>query len=481
MDIQKENRPTLNKAVGSFGFFSLAVGSMIGVGWVTAMGSWLQQAGPIGAILAFIVGGGLMLLIGLCYAEVTSLLPVAGGEVAYAYKSFGVGKSFLIGWFLTFGYLSVSAFEAISVGKVVSFLIPNIDQWPLYSVAGDPVYGSHLLLAGGFTALITLINFRGVKDAAILQTWLTFIFIGCTLIFIVAAFFSGHLSNLTPAFAQPGFGSIKGILAVTVTIPFWFVGFDTIPQSAEEANESISYRKLGILIIISILAAISFYIVLILATSMLGNREAMFESDLATAEAFRIALDSPFLVNTILLAALIGLLTSWNGFFLAGSRVLFAMGRGKIMSKAFGKSHSKFKTPATAVLFSGIVTFSAAFLGRGAMLAFVNVGSFCIALAFAGVSLSFLKLRKTMKKERPFRTPGGKLTGYLAFLGGLAILLIMAIPVSPAALQWPLEWMILITFSLLGLIFWTASKKERNKVSEKERDYLILENFGEDE
>ncbi len=101
-------RPELSKSVGKLGFFCLAFGSMIGVGWVTALGSWLRNAGPMGAVIAFALGGLLMILIGLCYAEVTPMLPLAGGEVAYAYKGFGMVESFVVGWFLAFGYLSVS-------------------------------------------------------------------------------------------------------------------------------------------------------------------------------------------------------------------------------------------------------------------------------------------------------------------------------------------------------------------------------------
>ena len=138
-------RPELKRAISGFGFFSLAFGSMIGVGWITALGGWFEQAGPVGAIVAFAAGGTLMLIIGLCYAEVTPMLPVTGGEVAYAYKAYGTSKAFVIGWFLAFGYLSVSAFEAISVGLVLSFLLPQIDMLPLYEIAGSTVYATHQL------------------------------------------------------------------------------------------------------------------------------------------------------------------------------------------------------------------------------------------------------------------------------------------------------------------------------------------------
>lgn len=79
-----------------------------------------------------------------------------------------------------------------------------------------------------------------------------------------------------------------------------------------------------------------------------------------------------------LLAALLGLYTSWNGFFLAGSRVLFALGRGRIVSAMMGRTSARFGTPAVAATLSGAVTLLGALLGRGAMLSFVNVGSLAL-------------------------------------------------------------------------------------------------------
>ena len=135
----------------------------------------------------------------------------------------------------------------------------------------------------------------------------------------------------------------------------------------------------------------------------------MTGTDLYTAKAFELAFQSKILVNGILIAILIGLLTSWNGFFLAGSRVLFAMGRGKIIAPSLGKSHPRFKTPYTAVIFSGVVTLCLRFLGRGAMIAFVDVGSLCIAAAFLGVSFSFLEVEGFVSRTAPpVSCPGGK-------------------------------------------------------------------------
>ncbi len=470
-------RATLRRKLDEYGFFALAFGSMIGVGWVTALGSWLTQAGPVGAMVAFTVGGLVMLAIGLCYAEVTPMLPVAGGEVAYAYKAFGTSKAFLVGWFLAFGYISVSAFEAISVGRVLSFMFPAIDMGLLYRIDGDPVYLSHLILAFAFTGLITWINYVGVERAAAFQKWLIAGFIAITLVFIGVALAAGSLANLRPLFgASRDIPAAAGILAVFVTVPFWFVGFDTIPQGAEEANVTVPARRLGTLILGSIVAASLFYVVLVLAVSMTGPWQRIVDADLPTARAFEYAFASPLLVYLVLTAALIGLLTSWNGFFLAGSRVLFSLGRGRIIWDRLGTSHERYGTPHVAVLFVGIVTVTTPMLGRDALLAFVNVGSFCIGVAFLGVALTVIRLRKRFPEyPRPYRLPGGSAIPSVAVGGAVFILAVMIVPGSPAALSWPREALILAGVTIMGAGFWTAAGAKRRRVTESERAFLILE------
>lgn len=474
-------RPELKRAIGGFGFFALAFGSMIGVGWITALGSWFEQAGPVGAILAFAAGGALMLVIGLCYAEVTPMLPVTGGEVAYAYKAYDASKAFVIGWFLAFGYLSVSAFEAVSVGLVLSFLFPQVDVLPLYEIAGSTVYASHLLLALVFTGLITAVNYFGVGIASRVQVGLTALFLLCAVLFVVSGIAVGDVGNLAPYFgdAALGGGGLGGVLAVFVTVPFWYVGFDTIPQAAEERREGSPLHRLGLYVVLAIIGSTAFYVAVILGAGMAGPWQGIVGEELPTAAAFASAFESPLLVRLVLVAGLIGLLTSWNGFFLAGSRVLFSLGRGHIIPASFGETHARYATPARAVLFSGLVTFLSAWLGRGAIIAFVDVGSFCIALAFLGVALSLIRLRTSHPDlERPYRMPGGNALAYLAAAGSLLILCVMLVPGSPSRLVWPLEWIILGALAVTGLGFWLAGGTYRRRVSEEERAQLILEEYA---
>lgn len=457
---------------------------MIGVGWVTAMGGWLRDAGPGGAMIAFAAGGVLMLFIGLCYAELTAMMPVAGGEVAYAYRSSGTGPAFVVGWFLAFGYLSVSAFEALSVGTVLAYLFPAVDFLPLYEVAGVPVYAGHLILAVAFTGLITGVNYVGVRWASGLQTGLTVTFVAVTLVFVGAGIFFGSGGGSgQPPFSTTGLGPILGgVAAVFVTAPFWFVGFDTIPQGAEEARDSVSPRRLGALILTSIVGATLFYILIIFAVARAAPWTEITDAALPTAEAFAGAFGSRLMVNLVLAATVLGLLTSWNGFFLAGTRVLFALGRGRIVPPWLGRSHPNFGTPGNAVLLAGGVTLVGAVLGRGALLPFVNVGSFCIATAFLGVSWSAIKLRRAEPDApRPYRIPGGLFVPVVAFLGALFILGVMLLPGSPGMLAWPLEWSILGGFVALGAVLWALGASRRRGTPSEERFRLILGDSGRPE
>lgn len=478
------DRPVLRRSLTQFEFFALAFGSMIGVGWVTAVGSWLTQAGPLGAIIAFGIGGAIMLCIGLCYAEATPMLPVAGGEVAYSYLAFGTFKAFVVGWFLAFGYVAISGFEAISIGKVLGYMFPDSNWWLLYHVAGDPVYGSHLLLGVVFTGLITWLHYRGIESAAAFQRWLTIGFVLVTLVFIGAGLWGGKWENLSPVFPEVDGGSFKaiaaGILMVLVTVPFWFVGFDTIPQGAEEADAAMAPRKFARLIIGSIAAATLFYVVLIISIGMIVPWQSIVDADLPAARAFEAAFASKAMVYLVLIAALLGLFTSWNGFFLAGSRVLFSLGRGRMIPASFGETHPQHGTPHRAVLLTGLLTLLAPLMGRQALLSFVNAGSFCIAIAFLGVALSIMQLRRSHPHlPRPFRLPGGAVIPGLAALGALFLIAVMLWPGSPAALSWPREVIILGVLAVLGAGFWLGARRSRTLISEQQRAFLILEHHAD--
>lgn len=126
----------LLKILGNKDVIALAFGAMIGWGWVVTTGLWITEAGSLGAILAFAIGGTLVVFVGLTYAELASALPLAGGEHVYTYKAMGRTASFIATWAIILGYVSVVGFEAVALPTVFEYLIPNYSQGYLYTLQG---------------------------------------------------------------------------------------------------------------------------------------------------------------------------------------------------------------------------------------------------------------------------------------------------------------------------------------------------------
>ena len=99
-------------------YFSLAFGAMIGVGWLVLMDDWLARGGPFGAMLAFAIGGLLLLPIGYVYGEWVKRLPDAAGEAAYTAQVFSPIVSYFTGWIMLLAYFIVCPWEAVAIGKI---------------------------------------------------------------------------------------------------------------------------------------------------------------------------------------------------------------------------------------------------------------------------------------------------------------------------------------------------------------------------
>jgi len=418
-----------------------------------------------------------MAAVALCYAELISAMPVAGGEIAYAYRAFGTGKSFWVGWLLAFGYIAVSAFEAAAVGRVLAYLWPPLPGPLVYRLFGSDVHLGQLVSGLVLTAVILTINRRGAGFSAAVQMAVTFLLIGAGVVFATCGLFAARAEHLRPLFASGEVSvALQGILVVFVSVPLWFVGFDVIPQVAEEAQAGITPRKLAQLILASVGWATLFYVSMILAASAVTPWRGLVGEALPTATAFERAFASRALTDLVLWAALAGLFTSWNGFFVAGTRVLFALGRARLISPRLAAIHARHGTPHVAVWAVGAVTALSCFLGEKAMLNFVNISSICLALAFLGVSLSAARLRRSAPDmPRPYRMPGRLGVPIVAALGSLLIVAALIAPFSPARLRWPVEWLLFGGWCVLGAVLWRLGATMREAIPEAERARLILQ------
>lgn len=432
---------------------ALAFGAMIGWSWVALTGNWIAGAGSVGAILAFVIGGVAIVFVGFTYAELASAMPQAGGEHAYSHRALGPLASFVCTWAIVLGYVSVVAFEAVALPTVVDYLVPGINRGYLWTVAGWDVHLTWALTGVVAAIVMTAINIIGIKTAARVQVLATSLILLAGMLLISGAAVSGNSDNMAPLFDN----GVKGLLGVLVMVPFMFVGFDVIPQSAEEID--LPFSEIGRLLLIAIVMGALWYAVIVWAVSMGMDESARAASSLPTADAGTAMFGRSWAGKLVVIGGVGGILTSWNAFLIGGSRALYALSRAGQLPAVFGSLHPRFNTPDRAILLIGALSILAPFFGRRALVWLVDAGGFGVVVAYAFVALSFLVLRKREPgMARPYAVRYWRLTGYAALILSLAFIALY-LPFSPAALIWPYEWAIVIGWCLLGALLLLVRRK----------------------
>ena len=437
---------------------AISFGAMVGWSWVVLSGQWVLSAGTLGAILAFTLGGIAVIVIGLTYAELASAMPQAGGEHVYSHRALGGGGAFVCTWAIILGYVSVAAFEAVALPTVVSYIVPNLDRGYLWTVAGWDVTLSWALIGVVGAIFMTWLNILGIKPAAFFQTVATVAIVLVGFFFISGSFVVGEVANFEPLFED----GAKGVLAVLVMVPFMFVGFDVIPQSAEEID--LPFAQIGKVLVVSVCLAALWYIFVILGVSLALDNEQMAAADLVTADAASAVYQGRWAGTLLVVGGLAGILTSWNAFIVGGSRAIYAMAKSGMLPGALARLHPKYNTPRNAILLIGVLSCIAPLFGRPALVWLVDAGGLAIVVAYALVALSFLVLRKREPEmARPYKIAQGKSIGFLALILSLGLIMLY-LPGSPAALIWPYEWAIILGWCCLGVVLLGISKTSMQKV-----------------
>ncbi len=478
-----EQKSKFDKVMGAWDILVIAFGAMIGWGWVINSGDWITTAGFAGSIIAMLIGGVMVFFVGLTYAELTSAMPQCGGEHVFSYRAMGPTGSFVCTWMIILGYVATSAFEATALPTVITYLFPEFNQVYLYSIAGKDIYLTTILLGVGVAVLITFINIRGAKTAAILQTVLTAIIAIAGILLVVGSAVNGDGANITGQMWESGSGNTLGsVFKVACMTPFLFIGFDVIPQAAEEIN--VPYKKIGKIMLLSIFLAVAWYLLIIFAVCYIMPQSAIAQemssqNGLVSAKAIEIAFRSPLMGKVLIIGGLCGIITSWNSFLMGGSRALYSMGESLMIPKMFGKL-GKHKTPEAAIILCGIACVAAPFFGRGVLVWLVDAASFGCVIAYMFVSISFCILRKKKPEmARPYKVKAGRFVGVMAVLMAGFMTLLYIVPASfSAALVWQ-EWIVVGIWLALGAFFYFYSKKKYG--AEFGRDIFIVEDGGKAE
>ncbi|UXV43629.1 APC family permease [Staphylococcus simulans] len=469
---KKVDRGDLQQNLSEKFVWAIAYGSCIGWGSFILPGDWISQSGSIAAAIGITIGALLMIIIGVSYGALVKHFPVSGGAFAFSYLSFGRYVSFFSSWFLTFGYICVVALNATAFSLLLKFLMPGVlEHGKLYTIAGWDVYITEIIIATALLLLFTFITIRGAQVSGSLQYYFCIAMVVVVLLMFFGSFFGSgfSLSNLQPL-ADEKKGWFTSIIMIVAVAPWAYVGFDNIPQTAEEFD--FAPNKTFKLIVYSLLAAAGTYVLMILYTGWLSSRGAE-NSDLWVTGA--VTQQSFGYIGLFVLAVAItmGIFTGLNGFLMSSSRLLFSMGRSGIMPGVFSKIHPRFKTPYVAILFLGALTLIAPWLGRTALTWIVDMSSTGVSVAYLVTCLSATKLFSYNKESNTY-APIYKTFAIVGSIFAFIFLGLLLIPGSPAALSTP-SYIALIVWLVLGLAFFVVRYPKLKNMDKDELSRLILD------
>lgn len=472
----------MQKKGSAFDLFALGFGAIIGVGWsVTLNNLILIGGGPVPSAIGFFLSVLLIVPIALCFAELTPAMPVAGGVMVYTHRAYHPRAAFIGGWFILMAYLSLLPWESIAVNDVMAFLFPSVKGGKvLYTIAGQQIYFRQVVLGLVLSAMIVGINWKGANVAAKFQSALIVILIICAAVCIIFGFAKFRGENYLPAYVPtPGKSHssfMGGVISLCAVSGFYFCGFDTIPQGVEDLGAAIEPRKTGVVIVTAVLVAGIFYILVVLAAGCALQWQTMVELPRPT---FPILLRTAY-GNTLgevlfwicLIGTLAGLLSTWNGFFIAGSRLLLGMGRARFVPPFFAKQSAS-GNPTGGNIACAVVMFSGPFLGSGVIDLLLQLGSVAFIVGWLLVCMSALRLRKTEPDMiRPYQMPGGRLMAWFGILSSSFMVLNCLLPFLPGYMGTG-GLLVLLAWILLGILFYNVTRGFRSHFTAEEMKEAI--------
>jgi len=450
--------------------WALAYGSSIGWGAFVLPGDWIKNSGAIGASLGILIGGLLMIIISISYGALTSRFPVSGGEFAFSYLGFGKYFSFFSSWFLILGYICIVALNASAFSLLFKFLMPDfIKQGYLYSIAGWDIYITEVVLSTIILIFFAFISIKGTGLSGSLQfLFCLFMAIFVSLLFVIS-FNVGEFSfgNLKPLFNKD-IGAAQSILLIVSIAPWMYVGFDNIPQLAEEFK--FKPEKTFKLLVFSIVAAILTYVAMILVTAWIYPDQTKINGELWITGSVINASMGKVGMFFLSFSILMGIFTGLNGFYMSASRLIYALGRAKMIPEQFGTLHKKNNTPHLSILFIMIICLPAPWLGRTALSWIVDMSSVGVSVAFFATCITAVKFFGKGEAKNTFFFVSGIFGALISFF----FLCLLLIPNTPSSLSQP-SYIALLIWSIIGILFFIIQFKKLNKLTKEELDAIILQ------
>lgn len=417
-------------------------------------------AGP-GVVVSFILVAIACGFAGLCYAELASMIPVAGSAYTYAYATLGEIFAWIIGWDLILEYAVSNMSVAVGFSAYFNDVcdvffrghhLPNALSVP--AVIDWHLTGSYFNVpAFVIVLLLSWILVKGIRESAETNSVLVAVKIVAILIFVAGAAHAVKPHNWHP-FLPNGF---SGMLTGGAIIFFTYIGFDSISCAAEETRNPQRDMPVGIFGTL-VVCAILYASVALILTGIVNWRT--LTGDAPVADALK-TLNMNKLGAVVSVGALLGMISSLLVYQYGQARVWFAMSRDRLLPDVFSKVHKQHQTPHVSTWVAGFVVAIPSGLFTVAFFAdLANIGTL---FAFVLVSLGVIVLRrKDPHRYRAFRVPGAPFTPLIS-VACCAVLM----------LSLPLEtWVRFVVWLAIGLLIYFSYSRKRSPLHESKAAVL---------
>jgi APA family basic amino acid/polyamine antiporter len=454
----------LRRALSAIDLTMLGVGAIIGAGIFVLTGqAAAQHAGPA-VVLSFVAAAIACVFAGLCYAEMASMIPIAGSAYTYSYATLGELLAWIIGWDLILEYsLGASTVAVGWSGTLVSMLndmgirVPPqfaAGPWTEVTLAdGTKGFGMVNIPAILIVALITVILVIGIRESANVNTTIVFIKIGVVISFIIAGVRYINPANWTP-FVPPNAGKFEqfgwtGVLTGAGVVFFAYIGFDAVSTAAQEAKNPQKDMPRGILGSL-ILCTVLYILVSAVLTGIVPYQRLNVPAPITEGINATGIYWMRYVIN---IGALAGLSSVILVMMLGQPRIFWSMAGDGLLPQVFSKVHPRFRTPYITTILTGIaVAVAAGLFPIGVLGHLVSIGTlFAFILVCAGV---WVLRRSRPEIKRPFRAP---VISFVAPAGVVTCFLLMyGLPVE--------TWERLAIWMAIGLVIYFAYGRRRSKI-----------------
>lgn len=387
--------------------------------------------------------------------------------MVFAYRAGGMTFGWFAGWMMVLAYLGVAVWEGIALAMALDYLLPILEKIYLWDVAGSPVYLSWSLIGMLGALVVLLLNLFGVRQAVIFQVLATIAIFAVGIMMLL-----GGISFGNPEYIGRRFTGSSGFFYVLMMIPSMMVGFDVIPQSVEEMN--IAQRDIGKMMIVCIVMSSVWYLMMILGIGFGAPQEVRSSGSLPAVNVIIYIFGNKGFGALLAGIGLLGILTSWNGFFMGATRLLFSMGRARMIPKAFGAIGKRFHTPWVATLVVGLLCIIAPLFGRTILNLMISISSICTLCSYCCVTICTLILRyREPHLARPFRAGQSNVGVWIIVLLTMAYTVIY-VACAMSNRDYLVTAIVVILWFTVGGVLYVIAMMEGTGISREQREILIF-------